>query len=73
MAINKRHGGPYDRGSADAYYRRPANPHYYEGPTRATQAIFEMTDQQVKEYNTGYRDQVASGSFKYGDEETNDG
>ena len=26
-----RHGGPWDRGSADSYYRRGANPHYYTG------------------------------------------
>lgn len=26
-----RHGGAYDRGAADSYYRRGENPHYYEG------------------------------------------
>ena len=28
-----RHGGPYDRGSADAYYGRPFRPHYFVGAT----------------------------------------
>ena len=31
MEINRRHGGPYDRGSADSYYRRPPRPHYFVG------------------------------------------
>ena len=26
-----RHGGPEDRGSADAYYGRDPQPHYFEG------------------------------------------
>ena len=26
-----RHGGPQDRGSADAYYGRPYDPHYSVG------------------------------------------
>ena len=34
MEHDKRHGGPYDRGSADAYYRRDFDPHYYEGAKR---------------------------------------
>ena len=28
-----RHGGPYDRGGADAYYRRKFSPHYFESDT----------------------------------------
>ena len=28
-----RHGGAYDRGSADAWYGRPAEPHYFTGGT----------------------------------------
>ena len=26
--VDKRHGGPYDRGSADSYYQRGEDPHY---------------------------------------------
>ena len=29
MTYDKRHGGPYDRGAADSYYRRGFNPHYF--------------------------------------------
>ena len=27
--INKAHGAPYDRGSADSWYGRPKFPHWY--------------------------------------------
>ena len=30
---SQRHGGPYDRGSADSYYSRKFNPHYYVADT----------------------------------------
>ena len=33
ILIDRRHGGPYDRGSADSYYNRPRRPHYYKGDT----------------------------------------
>ena len=28
-----RHGGPYDRGTCDSYYRRGHTPHYFTGET----------------------------------------
>ena len=28
-----RHGGAFDRGSADSYYNRPIDPHYFIGRT----------------------------------------
>lgn len=31
--IYTRHGGPFDRGSADYYYGRDFDPHYYIGDT----------------------------------------
>ena len=31
---DKRHGGPYDRGGADSYYRRGCRPHYYTAEDR---------------------------------------
>ena len=36
IEIDTRHGGPYDRGSADSYYRRGRSPHYYMGDTKAS-------------------------------------
>ena len=29
---DKRHGGPFDRGGADSYYRRGMNPHITKVP-----------------------------------------
>ena len=36
---DQRHGGAFDRGSADSYYGRPRNPHYFEGDTHASAKI----------------------------------
>jgi len=58
--ILKRHGGPYDRGSADYYYWREAKPHYYLGATGSTERVEEenMTGEQVKEYLLGYENET---------------
>lgn len=63
---NKRHGGPYDRGSADSHYRRPANPHYYRGATYASTLVEEkdMTEGEILAYLAGYEDNEKSGCFK---------
>jgi hypothetical protein len=51
-----RHGGPADRGAADAYYGRPKNPHYFEGATyQSTEVGMEaMTEDEIASYNLGY-------------------
>lgn len=61
-----RHGGSYDRGSADAYYRRARVPHYYvDGTgTSARVEMDQMTADEISAYYEGYDDQVASGDFK---------
>lgn len=61
-----RHGGPYDRGSADAYYRRAFNPHYFRGATYSSELVElkDMTADEITAYTAGYRDQEASGDFK---------
>jgi hypothetical protein len=58
MAYNHRHGGPYDRGCADAYYGRPYAPHFYHGATYVTPRYeqHEMTPGQIEEYAAGYRE-----------------
>lgn len=63
---DQRHGGAYDRGSADAYYRRPYNPHFYTGATMQSPRIpLEcMTAEEITAYTAGYRDQEQSGEFK---------
>jgi hypothetical protein len=64
--MDKRHGGPYDRGSADSYYRRGRKPHYYVGDTGSSEIITEerMTLEEINEYYQGFDDNEASETFK---------
>lgn len=64
---NKRHGGPYDRGSADSYYRRGREPHYFVGATYQSPRIDEsnMTREEIDAYNAGFDDNESEGNFKY--------
>ena len=61
-----RHGGPYDRGRADSYYRRPFDPHYFLGNTYSTPMVpkEKMTSEEVAAYTAGYNDNEAAGDFK---------
>lgn len=56
VEYNDRHGGPFDRGSADSWYSRPISPHYYVGDTAQSERIgaAHMTDAEVAEYLAGY-------------------
>lgn len=51
-----RHGGPFDRGSADSYYGRGCRPHYYVAGTGTSSRIEkeEMTEQEINDYYAGY-------------------
>jgi len=51
-----RHGGPFDRGSADSYYRRGVNPHYFVGGTHMSPRVdrAEMTEEEINQYYAGY-------------------
>jgi hypothetical protein len=51
-----RHGSPQDRGSADAYYGRPYNPHYYVGDSMQSERIEKdkMTADEIEAYRYGY-------------------
>jgi len=53
---DKRHGGPHDRGSADAYYGRGSDPHHYPNGTGNAPRIKEedMTASEIEAYNYGY-------------------
>jgi len=58
MKYDERHGGPYDRGSADAYYRRDFNPHYFEGNTGSGPRIpIEEGTPEYAAYREGYLQQ----------------
>ena len=63
--MNKEHGSLYDRGSADAYYRRPIKPHYYPNQDVGfSEPVYDVTKEQEMEYLKGYWDQQKSGDFK---------
>lgn len=64
--MDKRHGGPYDRGSADSYYQRGPRPHYFTGNTYQSEEVLEidMTEQEIAEYMQGFNDNEAINNFK---------
>lgn len=64
--INFRHGGPYDRGSADSYYRRPRRPHFFRGDTYNSEEVLEenMTKDEIYEYNLGFDENEESDNHK---------
>jgi hypothetical protein len=64
--LYKRHGGPYDRGSADAYYRRPFNPHYFTADTYNSERVDmdKMTQEEFNAYQKGFDDMIKDGNFK---------
>lgn len=53
---DRRHGGPYDRGSADAYYWRRVDPHYFVGATYTSERVEDLTQEEVDAYMAGYND-----------------
>jgi hypothetical protein len=56
MEYDKRHGGAWDRGSADSYYHRPFRPHMYVAGTSTSPEITEdlMSDEDIAAYQAGY-------------------
>lgn len=57
--LDRKHGSPYDRGSADAYYHRHRHPHYFRGASYMSEEIPEsaMTPAQLAEYHAGFDEQ----------------
>jgi hypothetical protein len=51
-----RHGGAFDRGSADSYYGRPRRPHFYLGGTGNSPEVTQdvMSDEDIQAYHAGY-------------------
>lgn len=56
------HNSPFDRGSADSYYRRMFRPHYYIDGKQITKD--QMTPHEIDAYRTGYKFNDAMGDFK---------
>ena len=61
-------GGPYDRGSADSYYRRPFRPHYFVVVDLATYQSKEIAvapgTEEYEAYKAGFDDNEELGNFK---------
>ena len=66
VTYNDRHGGPFDRGSADSYYQRERDPHYYHGGTGTSTRIEKshMLESDIAAYNAGYDYNEESGDKK---------
>jgi hypothetical protein len=66
MSYDMRHGGPYDRGSADSYYRRGFEPHYYRGGSYTSERVEEqdMTADEIEAYRAGYQYNESLGDYK---------
>jgi hypothetical protein len=62
-AYSTRHGSPFDRGSADAWYGRDFDPHYWPQGTYNGQRVemAQMTAQEITAYTVGYRDTEFNG------------
>jgi len=60
MMIDKpKHGSPMDRGSADRYYGRPYNPHWYpEGTGKGSRVeLRDMTAGEIVDYTKGFNEE----------------
>ena len=62
--FNREHGSLYDRGSADSYYGRPRDPHYWPKGTGHGVKVTELNSVEVAEYLAGYEDNERSGDKK---------
>ena len=52
--IDKSHGSPYDRGSADSYYGKRRNPHKYPEGTGHGERVTLTDPEEIEHYMKGY-------------------
>jgi len=66
IKYDKRHGGPFDRGSADFWYGRGKQPHYFKGASYASEKVEEkdMTEEELEAYHAGYAEMEKQGTTK---------
>ena len=50
----QQHGNPFDRGSADSYYGRVRDPHYYPDGTGHGTRVVDLTPAELQAYHAGY-------------------
>ena len=58
------HGGPWDRGAADSWYRRPRSPHKYPDGTYNGDRVTDLTIAEEAAYYAGYDWNEAEGGHK---------
>jgi hypothetical protein len=66
LPMSTTHGGPYDRGGADSYYRRGFDPHWYPDGTHQGERIEmkDMSPEEIVAYTKGYNENEDDGNFK---------
>jgi hypothetical protein len=52
---DQRHGGCFDRGSADSYYGRVRDPHFYVAGTGTSDRVTDLTPSEIQAYLAGYQ------------------
>jgi hypothetical protein len=55
------HGSPYDRGSADAWYNRPRDPHKYPDGTYKGERVSLTDPDEIDAYMFGYQETWIAG------------
>ncbi len=53
-SYEQKHGNAFDRGSADSYYHRPRQPHYYPNGTYNGEPVTALTPAEIEAYHAGY-------------------
>lgn len=64
MKNDRSHGSPFDRGSADSFYRRVGYPHYVCKTSGKRIEESEMTAEQIDEYKEGFIDNEKQGDSR---------
>jgi len=59
-----RHGGAFDRGTADSYYGRKFDPHFYLGDTGSSEKVTKLKKEEIAAYKAGYDYNEAYGEKK---------
>ena len=56
QVYDSRHGGAFDRGSADSWYSRPFQPHFYREGSYDSELVelADMTVEEILAYRAGY-------------------
>ena len=50
----ERHGSLFDRGSADSWYSRPRDPHWFPDGSYQGQRLDQLNQYEIAEYMAGY-------------------